>query len=83
MGDDFIRAVLYFFRSGNIFQSTYFTIVTRVPKIPKPSYMVDFRPISYCNVVYKCIAKILANKLKQCLLSLLVPTRVLLWKAKV
>ena len=40
------------------------TNITPVPKINNPSKMTDFRPISLSNVVYKLIAKALANRLK-------------------
>jgi len=63
---DLIDPVQYFFRSGKLIKEVNATIITLVPKNLNPSLMGDFRSISYCNVVYKCITKILANRLLPC-----------------
>lgn len=40
------------------------TNITLVPKTKLPTKMIEFKPISLSNVVYKLIAKVLANRLK-------------------
>jgi hypothetical protein len=37
--------------------------------------MGDFHPISCCNLIYKCITKILANQLVSCLEDLISPNQ--------
>ena len=56
-----------FLQSGKLLTKVNSTLITLVPKIPNPSTVSDFRPISCCNVVYKCITKVLANRLQACL----------------
>lgn len=49
--------------------------VKLVPKVHNPSKMVEFQPISSCNVIYKCITKILANRLQCILTDFISPTQ--------
>ncbi|KAK3204566.1 hypothetical protein Dsin_018612 [Dipteronia sinensis] len=67
VGEDVISAVQEFFRSGLLLKKLNATILALVSKVPNPSKMKDFRPISCCNTLYKIIAKIIANRIKPCL----------------
>lgn len=40
------------------------TLVVLIPKIDNPELITQFRPISLFNVIYKCIYKIIVNKIK-------------------
>ena len=40
------------------------TLLTLCPKCASPTTMSDLRLIALCNVLYKIIAKVLANRLK-------------------
>ena len=43
------------------------TYICLIPKVKSPQKVTEFRPISLCNVVYRLISKILANRLKRVL----------------
>lgn len=62
---DTILATIYIFRSENIFKGFNAIHLCLIPKSHSPSVVRDFRPISLCNVLYKAVAKIIANRLLQ------------------
>jgi hypothetical protein len=43
------------------------TFIALIPKVASTAYVTEYKPISLCNVLYKLIAKMLANRLKQLL----------------
>lgn len=47
------------------------TFITLIPNIDNPLSVAEFRPISCCNVLYKVIAKIIAERLQQVLPSII------------
>lgn len=67
LGKDVISAVKEFFSSGKLLKEVNASIISLIPKVQNPQSVGEFRPIALCNVLYKCISKILANRIKGCL----------------
>jgi hypothetical protein len=61
------NAVIQFLNNGQFDKEINATNIALVPKKKNPSRVIDFWPISLCNVVYKLIAKVLANRHKRVL----------------
>jgi hypothetical protein len=66
-GDDIFEAANEWLTRGYFPSSLNETNICLSPKCENPAYMKDLRPISLCNVLYKMISKLLANRLKECL----------------
>ena len=47
------------------------TYICLIPKVKCPKKISEFRPISLCNIIYKVISKVLANRLKKILLEVI------------
>ncbi|XP_024004813.1 uncharacterized protein LOC112081968 [Eutrema salsugineum] len=62
--DDLVKAVQEFFNSGKLLKQWNCTAISLIPKKVGAEKLVDFRPISLCNMVYKVISKILARRLQ-------------------
>lgn len=75
IGSDVTNAVLSCLNSGKIPQSINHTYITLIPKVQTPTNVTEFRPISLCNVIYKLISKVLANRLKKILPSIISETQ--------
>ncbi len=64
VGPEVIQAILSILHSGYMLRKINFTHIVLIPKIKDPVKIIDFRPIALCNVIYKIVSKILANRLK-------------------
>ncbi|KAK5803400.1 hypothetical protein PVK06_031045 [Gossypium arboreum] len=50
---------------GGDLDSLNLTDIVLIPKLPNPTSLVNFRPISLCTVLYKIVAKAIANRLQE------------------
>ncbi|GKA24782.1 hypothetical protein Tco_0710815 [Tanacetum coccineum] len=75
VGKDVILAVHEFFINGKLLKKMKHTIIALIPKVSPPVRVNDFRPISCCNVLFKCISKIIANRIKSSLKVLISPNQ--------
>ncbi|KAJ8419740.1 hypothetical protein Cgig2_015758 [Carnegiea gigantea] len=60
-------AIKEFFTKGTLPSFYRQTKLVLLPKVPNPERVNDLRPISCCNIIYKCITKLLYNRIKEVL----------------
>ena len=58
--------------AGIIPEAINTTFICLIPKIKNLKKVLDLRPISLCNVIYKLIARVVVNRLKK-FLALTIP----------
>ncbi|WOH14642.1 hypothetical protein DCAR_0934162 [Daucus carota subsp. sativus] len=71
VGDDVYKFCGNFFETGVMQNEVNRTVVCLIPKIKNPQGVMDLRPISLCNVLVRTLSKVLANRLKRCLPTLI------------
>ena len=64
LGPELVNVVETSRREGRVTPSLNSTFIALIPKKEKPTSFVDFRLISLCNLVYKLISKVAAQRLK-------------------
>ena len=73
IGDDIVDGVLSFFRGDCMLREINHTFVTLIPKHERAAMVNQCRQISLCNVLYKIISKLLANRLRPLLHKMIFP----------
>lgn len=69
--DDIIRFFWHFLDTGEFLEGLNRMLVCFIPKVKKPKQMLDLRPISLCNVLIRILSKVMTNRLKPCLKSII------------
>jgi len=67
------EAILHLFNTSKLDVAINTTNIALVPKISNPECVIDYHPISLCNVLYKLVSKVLANRLKKFLPQIISP----------
>lgn len=67
--------VLDFLNGGSFDEKINETYICLIPKIKNPTRITEYRPISLCNVFYKLISKVLANRMKKILATIISPNQ--------
>lgn len=75
IGGKLSMEVMSVLMGGNMPEGWNDTIIALIPKVRKPEKVTDLRPISLCNVLYKVVSKVLANRLKRILPEIITPNQ--------
>jgi len=62
--DDVMSFLVEFHKNGRLAKGINSTFIALIPKIDSPQWLNDFRPISLVGSMYKILAKVLANRLR-------------------
>ena len=72
-GPEVTMAVLRILEGKENVESLNETLLVLIPKVPSPTSLTQFRPISLCNVLFKIASKAVANRLKLILPDIISP----------
>jgi hypothetical protein len=75
VGDRVVQVVLGVLAGGSMPEGWTDTTIVLIPKVNKAEQVKDLLPISLCNVLYKLVAKVLANRLKKVLPEIISPAQ--------
>lgn len=75
VGKDVHSAIVDFFLHGRLGIAANHTFITLIPKKAAANRVDHFRPIALCNVAYKIITKLLSNRLKPLLDTMIDPNQ--------
>ncbi|XP_074297047.1 uncharacterized protein LOC141627721 [Silene latifolia] len=64
-----------FFDSGTLLKQLNATVVTLIPKKEVPETVMYYRPIACCNVLFKCISKVICARLALVLPDIISPNQ--------
>jgi len=69
--DEFVKALAVFHDTGSIPKGCNASFIALVPKVKDPCSLEQYRPISLVGALYKVIAKVLAERIKKVLNSVI------------
>ena len=67
VGPQVVQNVIHTLRTGIMPNGVNDTYICLIPKVKCSQKITKYRPISLCNMIYKLVSKVLANKLKRVL----------------
>jgi len=72
---DVMHFITDFHRNDRLTRGINTTFIALIPKVNSPQRLNDFRPISLVGCLYKILSKVLANRLRKVMGSLISETR--------
>ncbi|KAK9990735.1 hypothetical protein SO802_025720 [Lithocarpus litseifolius] len=75
IGEVVTKTILDFLNNGLSPPNFNETHIVLIPKINEPKRLSEYRPISLCNVVFRITSKVIANRLKKILPSIISDTQ--------
>jgi hypothetical protein len=73
VGNAVHRFVVSVWQNPSLIADVNQTDICLIPKVTSPENIKQFRPISLCNTSYKIVSKVIVERLKECISSLISP----------
>ncbi|GKE02236.1 putative RNA-directed DNA polymerase, eukaryota, reverse transcriptase zinc-binding domain protein, partial [Tanacetum coccineum] len=70
ISNDVVKEIKEFFTNRGLLKEVNHTILALISKVNTPMRINDYLPLSCCNVLYKCISRIISNRMKESLMKL-------------